>query len=162
MATASRSPRLGYALAATAATLWALNGSLAKFLLDDGMPPERLAELVLLLVWLKLVHRRALPAGLWSAAGLSLVGCVFVVRTYDPGALDGIGIAEAAGAAVTFAVYLFASEQAGQRYAPATTLAWGFGLSSLFWAMTQPLWSFPLHALAPADGAARRGPAPVE
>jgi hypothetical protein len=33
-----RSPRLGYALAATAATLWALNGSLAAFLLDDHMP----------------------------------------------------------------------------------------------------------------------------
>jgi drug/metabolite transporter (DMT)-like permease len=40
-----RSPKLGYALAATAATLWALNGSLATFLLDDHMPTARLAEL---------------------------------------------------------------------------------------------------------------------
>jgi drug/metabolite transporter (DMT)-like permease len=214
MATATRSPKLGYALAASAATLWALNGSLAKFLLDDHMPPARLAELrsvcafagialalavtrptllkvrrgdvgrlallgvvglsgvnafyfaaiarlqigvaltiqyvgpLLLLVWLKLVHRRALPRGLWSAAGLSLVGCSLVVRAYNPGSLDGVGLVEAAGAAVTFAIYLFASEQAGQRYAPATTLAWGLGMSSLFWAITQPLWSFPLHALS--------------
>jgi drug/metabolite transporter (DMT)-like permease len=209
-----RSPRLGYALAATAATLWALNGSLSKFLLDDHMPPARLAELrsvctfvalaaalvilrpkllrirtrdvgrltllgvvglagvtafyfaaiarlqigvaltiqylgpLLLLVWLKLVHRRALPGGLWSAALLAAVGCLVVVRAYRPGALDGIGIAEAFGAAVTFAIYLFASEQAGQRYAPATTLAWGFGLASVFWVVTQPLWTFPLHGLS--------------
>jgi drug/metabolite transporter (DMT)-like permease len=210
----TRSPKLGYALAATAATLWALNGSLARFLLNDHMPPARLAELrsvgtfailavavaltkpgllkvkprdlgrltffgvaglagvnalyfasisrlkigvavtiqylgpLLLLVWLKLVHRRTLPAGLWSAAGLAAVGCFFVVGAYHPGSLDGVGVAEAFGAAVTFAVYLFASEQAGHRYAPVTTLVWGFGLASVFWLITQPAWSFPLQPLS--------------
>ncbi len=209
-----RSPKLGYALAATAASLWALNGSLARFLLDDHMPAARLAELrsvctfvvlaiavavtrprllrirprdvgrfsmlgivgfagvsafyfaavarlqvgvaltiqylgpLLLLVWLKLVHRRALPAGLWRAAGLSVLGCFLVVEAYRPGALDGLGIAEAFGATVTFAVYLFASEQAGQRYQPATTVTWGFGLASLFWIVTQPLWTFPTGVLS--------------
>jgi drug/metabolite transporter (DMT)-like permease len=210
----TRNPKLGYALAATAATLWALNGSLARFLLNDHMPPARLAELrsvctfaalaaalvltrprllkvkprdigrltilgvvglagvnalyfaaiarlqigvavtiqylgpLLLLVWLKLAHRRALPGGLWSAAALAATGCFFVVRAYHPGALDGVGVAEAFGAAVTFAVYLFASEQAGHRYQPATTLVWGFGLASLFWLITQPAWSFPLDPLS--------------
>ena len=210
----NRSPKLGYALAATAATMWALNGSLAKFLLDDHMPAARLAELrslgtvavivlalallrpellkvrradlgrltvlgvvglagvtafyfaaiarlqigvaltiqylgpLLLLVWLKLVHGRALPGGLWGAAALALFGCFFVVRGYDPGSLDAVGIALAVGAAVTFAIYLFASEQAGHRYSPVTTLAWGFGASAVFWVITQPLWSFPLDALS--------------
>ncbi len=214
MARRTRSPRLGYTLAATAATLWALNGSLARFLLDDHMPPARLAELrsvltfvaigaalaiarprllkidrsdlgqfalfgiiglagvnafyfgaierlqigvaltiqylapILLLLWLKVVHKRALPGGLWSAATLSAIGCFFVVGAYQPGSLDGIGVLEAFGATATFAIYLFASEKLGQRYAPAATLAWGFGLSSLFWLITQPGWSFPLHSLS--------------
>lgn len=214
MPTARRSPQLGYALAATAAALWALNGSLARFLLQDHMPPARLAELrslgtfvpllvglallrprllrvrprdlprlavfgivgltgvtafyfaaiarlqigvvlsvqylgpLLVLVWLRLVHARALPRGLWSAAALSAAGCFLVVRAYHPGALDTVGLLEALGAAATFAVYLYSSEQAGHRYSPATTLVWGFGLSSLFWLITQPLWSFPTHALA--------------
>lgn len=209
----TRRPKLGYALAATAATLWALNGSVARFLLDDHMPPARLAELrsvctfiglaavlaiarpkllrirrrdigrltifgvvglagvnalyfaaiarlqigvaltiqylgpLLLLLWLKLMHRRALPTGLWTAAALAAAGCFFVVRAYHPGVLDGIGVAEAFGSAITFAIYLFGSEQAGHRYPPPTTLAWGFGLASLFWIITQPVWSFPLHAL---------------
>jgi drug/metabolite transporter (DMT)-like permease len=212
----ARSPRLGYALAATAATLWALNGSIARFLLNDHMPPARLAELravctfvvllgavaitrprvltidrgdlghflvvgivglagvsalyyaaiarlqigvavtiqylgpLLLLVWLKVVHGRALPRGLWSAAGLAAIGCFLVVRAYHPGSLDGVGVAEAFGAAVTFAIYVFASEQAGHRYEPATTLTWGFGLATVFWLITQQPWSFPFHILGSA------------
>jgi drug/metabolite transporter (DMT)-like permease len=208
-----RRPKLGYLLAMTAATLWALNGSLAKFLLADHMPSARLAELrvlgtfavivialtltrprllvirrgdtgrlallgvvglsgvtafyfaaiarldigvaltiqyvgpVLLLVWLKLVHGRTLSRGLWSAAALALVGCFLVVRAYHPSGLNGIGVLAAVGAAVTFAMYLYASEQAGHRYAPATTLAWAFGFSAVFWLITQPVWSFPVHLL---------------
>jgi drug/metabolite transporter (DMT)-like permease len=214
MTAPTRSPRLGYALAASAATMWALNGSLARFLLDDHMPAARLAELrsiitfvalvagvslirpgllrirrrdlgrlalfgivglagvqalyfvaiarlqigvaltiqyvgpMLLLVWLKLVHRRALPRGLWRAAALSLLGCFFVVGAYHPGSLDGVGVLAALGTAITFAIYLFASEQLGHRYQPATTLGWGFGLATVFWLITQPVWSFPLHALS--------------
>ncbi len=37
-----RRPALGYLLAASAAILWSLNGSLARFLLDDGLGAERL------------------------------------------------------------------------------------------------------------------------
>jgi drug/metabolite transporter (DMT)-like permease len=212
--TAHRSPKLGYLLAAIAAALWALNGSLARFLLDDHLPPARLAELrsvgtfvaimavlvvfrprllrviprdiprlallgvvglagvtafyfaaiarldigvaltvqylgpLLVLVWLKVAHRRTLPGRLWGAAALSALGCFLVVRAYSPGSIDGLGLLAALGAAVTFAVYLFTSEQAGQRYPPATVIAWGFGLSSLFWVITQPVWSFPTEGLS--------------
>jgi drug/metabolite transporter (DMT)-like permease len=102
---------------------------------------------LLLLVWLKLVHRRALPGGLWSAAGLSVLGCFLVVGAYSPAGLSGIGILAAFGTTVTFAIYLFASERLGHRYEPATTLVWGFGVSSAFWLVTQPLWSFPWQIL---------------
>jgi drug/metabolite transporter (DMT)-like permease len=50
-----RSTRLGYGLAATAATMWALNGSLARFLLDDGVDPTRLSQMRSTLSWLILV-----------------------------------------------------------------------------------------------------------
>jgi drug/metabolite transporter (DMT)-like permease len=205
----TRSPRLGYALAASAAAMWALNGSLARFLLDDGLPALRLAQLrslisflilagalaltrrdllrvrredlprlafmgiaglagvhatyflaigrlqigvalaiqylgpLLVLLWLKFVHHRKLPSTLWAAVAVSVVGSFFVVEAYRANALDGLGLAAAFGAAVTFAIYLVAGERAGHRYPPVTTLVWAFGFASLFWALAQPLWTFP-------------------
>jgi drug/metabolite transporter (DMT)-like permease len=109
---------------------------------------------LLLLLYLKVIHRRKLPRGLWGAAALAAVGCFFVVGAYHPSSLDAVGVAAAFGAAITFAIYLFSSEQAGQRYPAATTLVWGFGLSSLFWLIIQPIWTFPLHALDSGRNAA--------
>jgi drug/metabolite transporter (DMT)-like permease len=208
---ATRSPRLGYALAAAAAAMWAFNGSLARFLLDDGVPASRLAQMrsllswallvvallvirpallsvrrrdvprlaflgvcglagvhatyfyaiarleigvaltiqylgpLLILLWLRVAHRRRLAGSLWAAVALSVAGCFLVVRAYDAGSLDGPGVAAAFAAAVTFALYLVASERSGHRYEPATTLAWAFGFASVFWAVAQPLWSFPFE-----------------
>src|SRR6266516_364059 len=185
MAAHARSTRVGYLLAATAAAMWALNGSLARFLLDDGVSALRLAQMrsllawvillaavvivrpallrveradvprlaflgiaglalvhatyffaidrleigvaltiqylgpLLILLWLRLAHGRRLARGLWGAAALSLAGS-----------------------------YLVSSERAGRRYEPVTTLAWAFGFASLFWAVVQPLWSFPYDRLA--------------
>jgi drug/metabolite transporter (DMT)-like permease len=214
------SPRLGYLLAAAAAAMWALNGSLARFLLDDGVSALRLAQLravlswlflvvallalrpvllrvrredvprmaflgiaglagvsatyflaidrleigvaltiqylgpLLILLWLRVFHRRRLRRGLWGAAALSVVGSFFVVRAYEAGALDVLGVAAAFGAALTYATYLVASERAGRRYEPVTTLVWGFGFASLFWAAVQPVWWFPLDRFASLDNLA--------
>ena len=86
-----RSPRLGYALAAAAATMWALNGSLAEFLLDDGMPATRLAQLRSLFSFLLLagalavvarpllrIHREDVP----RLAFLGIAGLALVHATY--------------------------------------------------------------------------------
>jgi drug/metabolite transporter (DMT)-like permease len=215
-----RHSRLGYALAASAATMWALNGSLSRLLLDDGVSALRLAELrgvlsfvmlaaalaiarprllrirrqdiprlaflgivglagvhatyffaisrldvgvalviqylgpLILLLWLRLVHRRQLQRPLWGAAVLSVIGCFLVVQAWNPGAIDGLGLLAAFGAAVTFAIYLYSSEQAGHRYEPVTTLVWGFGFASLFWLVVQPPWSFPFAEFTSAENIA--------
>lgn len=215
-----RHSRLGYALAASAATMWALNGSLSRLLLDDGVSALRLAELrgvlsfvmlaaalaiarprllrirrqdiprlaflgivglagvhatyffaisrldvgvalviqylgpLILLLWLRLVHSRQLQRSLWGAAVLSVIGCFLVVQAWNPGAIDGLGLLAAFGAAVTFAIYLYSSEQAGHRYEPVTTLVWGFGFASLFWLVVQPPWSFPFAEFTSAENIA--------
>ena len=215
-----RSTRLGYLLATSAAAMWALNGSLARFLLDDGVDALRLSQMrsllswaalvavvaavrpallridrqdwprlailgvvglagvhatyffaidrlqigvaltiqylgpLLILLWLALFHGRRLGAGLWGAAALSAAGCFLVVRAYDVGSLDGLGVAVAFAAAVTFAFYLVGSERFGRRYEPVTTLVWAFGFASLFWAVVQPLWAFPLGRFDSAENVA--------
>jgi drug/metabolite transporter (DMT)-like permease len=106
---------------------------------------------LLLLIWLRLVHRRALASSLWGAVALSAVGCFFVVRAYDADSLDGLGVAYAFAAALAFAVYMVGSERAGHRHEPVTTLAWAFGFASLFWAVATPWWSFPFGDFSSAD-----------
>jgi len=210
----SRHPARGYALAAAGATMWALNGTMARELLDDGVGAVRLAQLrsagswlilalalavrrrdllrvdrselpslallgvvglagvhatyflaidrlqigvavtiqylapLLLLVWLRLAHGRRLARGLWGAVGLSALGCFFVVRAYDAGSLDGVGVAAAFGAMLTFAIYMVGSERAGRSHEPVTTLFWAFGFATLFWALVAPWWQFPFGRLA--------------
>ena len=215
-----RHVRLGYALAASAATMWALNGSLSRLLLDDGVTALRLAELravlsfvllaaavalinpsllrvrrddiprlaflgvaglacvhvtyffaisrldvgvalviqylgpLILLLWLRVAHRRRLRGSLWAAAALSVLGCALVVQVWNPGAIDVLGLLGAFGAAITFAIYLYSSEQAGHRYEPVTTLVWGFGFATLFWLVVQPVWTFPFDKFATAENIA--------
>jgi drug/metabolite transporter (DMT)-like permease len=104
---------------------------------------------LLLLLWLRFRHGRRLAPSLWGAVALSIAGCALVVRAYEPGGLDTLGVIYAAGAAVTFAIYLVASERAGHRYEAVTTLLWAFGFASLFWALVQPWWSFPFSDVDP-------------
>ena len=85
---------------------------------------------------------------------LSLVGCFFVVRAYDAGSLDGLGVAAALTSAVAFALYMVGSERAGHRLEPTTTLVWAFGFATLFWTLVQPWWGFPLERFDSLDSAA--------
>jgi drug/metabolite transporter (DMT)-like permease len=109
---------------------------------------QYMAPLVLL-VWLRFRHGRRVARSLWGAVALSIAGCALVVRAYDPGALDGLGVVFAVGACFTFAIYMVASERAGHRYEPVTTLVWAFAFATLFWAVVQPWWTFPASKVNP-------------
>src|SRR5687768_12414504 len=74
------SPRIGYALPATAATLWALNASVARFLLDDAVGALALAQrrafvsVVLLVGALAVVRPQALRVDRGDIPGLAFLG----------------------------------------------------------------------------------------
>jgi drug/metabolite transporter (DMT)-like permease len=208
-------PRLGYLLVALSAACSALNGSLARYLLDDGMSAVRLSQLrsavsfvllliglallsrdrlkiakadvpklawlgvagialvhasyfaaiaridigvalviqytapALLLLWLRVVHKRHVARSLWAAVALSMLGSAFVVDVFGGGSgLDALGVLAAVCGAVTFVIYLVSSERAGQRYDAFTTLLWGFGFATAFWVVVAPVWTFPFELLS--------------
>lgn len=101
---------------------------------------------VLLLVWLRVVHRRRLRGRLWLIAASVVAGCVLLVQAYRPGELSPLGLAAALASAVALATYLVLGERAGRRHAPVTCVAWGSLFAFLFWAVVQPPWSFPFHS----------------
>ena len=107
---------------------------------------QYLAPLVVLL-WLRLWLGLRIAGGLWAAVALSVVGCFFVVRAYDAGSLDGLGVAVAFASTLTFAGYMVGSERAGRHHTPFTTLAYGFGFATLAWSVAQPWWNYPIDEL---------------
>jgi drug/metabolite transporter (DMT)-like permease len=204
-----RSPRLGYAMAACAAILWAVNGGVSKAILASGISALRLSQvrsggaLVGLVVVLLLtaperlrvraselpflavfgiaglafvqwfyflaIHRLALGIALllqytapllvalwaryayhepvrrriWIALALALAGLALIVNVRGGGRLSTAGVAFAAVAALTYALYVLMAEREVGRRDTLSLLAWGFLFASLFWAAVAPWWSFP-------------------
>ena len=98
-----RHPARGYALAIAAAALWALNGSLSIYLLDDGLEPAHLSELrsagsfVILLAVLATVSRASLGvrrADVPRLAFLGIAGLALVHVAYFA-AIDRLGVGPA-------------------------------------------------------------------
>jgi drug/metabolite transporter (DMT)-like permease len=86
-----RRPRLGYLLAAVAAAMFAVNGSIAKLLIEDGVEPAHLSQLrvtvafVMLAGALVVVDRRRLRiarADVPRMAWLGLAGVAIVQLSY--------------------------------------------------------------------------------
>ncbi len=76
----NRSPKLGYALTATGAALFAISGVMARVLLDDGVSAWHLTELrsvlafVLLVAWLATSNRELLRVHRTDVPQLAVVG----------------------------------------------------------------------------------------
>lgn len=101
--TAHRSAARGYALAASAAALWALHGSLSRYLLDDGVDAYRLSQLrsagcfLILLVALAMVRPRLLRverADVPLFAFLGIAGLALVHAAYYT-AIDHLNVGPA-------------------------------------------------------------------
>ena len=97
---------------------------------------------LLVALWARFAFHERVRRRLWAALALSLCGLVLIVRLWR-GELDGLGIAIAGVACVSYAFYLLLAEHATRRRDPVTLLAWGFLFATLFWALAQPWWSFP-------------------
>ena len=112
-----RSPARGYALAISAAALWALNGSLSIYLLDDGVEPSELSEL-----------RSAGAALVLLAALAARSPALLRVRRDDVPRFAFLGIA---GLALVQLAYFAAIERLG--VGPGLTLEYLAPLLVLLW-----------------------------
>jgi drug/metabolite transporter (DMT)-like permease len=202
-------PALGYAMVATAATLFAVNGVVSKVIEATGFSSQRLTEVrstgaflglalivaltrrdavrtnphelvlfaalgigglalvqwsyffaihrlpigeallvqfvapLLVALWAWLVYHEAIRRRIWLALALSLSGLVLIVQLWHVHALDGLGLAAAGLACLSYAFYVLVAERGVKRRDAISLSAWGFLFATLFWAAAQPWWSFP-------------------
>jgi drug/metabolite transporter (DMT)-like permease len=98
---------------------------------------------LLIALWARFVFREHVRARIWVALALCLAGLVLVVRIWDAGTLDGVGIAVSGVACLSYAFYILMADRRVRERDPISLLAWGFLFSTLFWAIILPWWSFP-------------------
>ena len=206
-----RVPRagVGYAMVATAATLFAVNGVVSKVIEATGFSSQRLTEVratgaffglaaivaatrrsaartngrelilvaalgvgglalvqwsyffaihrleigkvllvqylapLLVALWARFVYREAVRRRIWIAIGVSLAGLVLIVRVWNAGSLDRLGLAASLLACASYAFYVLVAERGVVRRDAISLTAWGFLFAALFWAVVQPWWTFP-------------------
>jgi drug/metabolite transporter (DMT)-like permease len=98
---------------------------------------------VLVALWARFVYHEPVRRRIWAALALSILGIALLVQLWEGLTLDGLGVAAALGSAITFAVYVLSAERAVLRRDPVSLVCYGFLLASIFWAIVQPLQSFP-------------------
>jgi drug/metabolite transporter (DMT)-like permease len=108
---------------------------------------EYLAPLLVAL-WARLVYHDPVRHRIWAALALALLGLALIVNLFGGGAsLSSTGVAFGLAAALAYTLYVLLAEHAVGGRDPVSLLAWGFGFTSVFWAVLVPWWSFPGHVL---------------
>jgi drug/metabolite transporter (DMT)-like permease len=104
---------------------------------------EYTAPLLILAYWR--LRGRAVGLGLWVAAGLTLVGCYFVVGAYDAQLrqLNAVGALLAAADAIILAAYFLLAERLVVRHTGWALLSAGFAAAALAWCLARPPWTLP-------------------
>ena len=95
----------------------------------------------------RLVYHEAIRRRVWGALGLCLVGLTLVVELWTGVAFSTIGITAALAASFSLAAYILMAEKE-RRHRDAVSLSfYGFLFATLFWAVLNPLWTFPWSIL---------------
>ena len=100
---------------------------------------------VFVALWARFVYHEPVRRRIWASLLLSIIGVALLVQLWQGLTLDGLGVAAALGSAITFSIYVLSAERAVRYRDPVSLVCYGFLLASVFWAVLQPLWSFPFE-----------------
>lgn len=97
---------------------------------------------ILVALYTVLVQRQRLRGRVILAMGLALLGCVLVVRAYDPAVFrpNLLGVAAGLGGAFGFAFYILASRVALRTLDPWTLLTYAYLSAGVAWSLVVPPW----------------------
>jgi drug/metabolite transporter (DMT)-like permease len=121
---------------------WSYFYAIHRLPIGEALLVQYVAPLLVAL-WAWLVYHEAVRRRIWIALALSLGGLVLIVRLWHVHKLDGLGLAAAGLACISYAFYVLVAEQGVKRRNAISLSAWGFLFATLFWAVAQPWWSFP-------------------
>lgn len=96
-----------------------------------------------ILLFLRFVLKKHVPASLWYAILLSFSGLLMITQIWDGLKLDQIGLIAAFIDALALAGYFLIGDRLGKTKSSAAISIWGFGISSALLFFVLPVWNYP-------------------
>ena len=101
-----------------------------------------------ILVFLRFVLKKHVPAGLWYAIALAFTGLLMITQIWDGLTVDQIGLIAAFLDALALAGYFLIGDLLGKTKSSGAIATWGFGVASVLLFFALPIWNFPVETLS--------------
>lgn len=98
-------------------------------------------------LWMRFIQRKLISKLMWWGLVVGLTGLVLIAQVWRGLTLDGLGVIFAIMDAFALTLYFLVGEKLVDIKSSEATMAWGLGVSSVFFAIIQPWWSFPFEQL---------------
>jgi len=98
-------------------------------------------------LWMRFIQRKLISKLLWWGLVIGLTGLVLIAQVWRGLTLDGLGVTFAILDAFALTLYYLIGEKLVGVKSSEATMAWGFGVSSAFFAIIQPWWTFPFEKM---------------
>ncbi len=96
-------------------------------------------------LWIKYVRKMYVPASMWGAIALSLLGLILLAQVWNGLSFDLIGLLGALLSAFALTAYFLIGKSFGTSRSAMSLTVWGLGMASLAWSSSMPLWQFPFE-----------------
>jgi len=96
-------------------------------------------------LWIKYVRKSFVPASMWGAIALSLLGLILLAQVWNGLSFDLIGLLGALFSAFALTAYFLIGKNFGTDRTALSLTVWGLGMASLAWVSSMPVWEFPFE-----------------
>jgi drug/metabolite transporter (DMT)-like permease len=96
-------------------------------------------------LWIKYVRKAFVPASMWGAIALSLLGLILLAQVWNGLSFDLIGLLGALFSAFALTAYFLIGKNFGTSRSALSLTVWGLGMASLTWLSAMPVWQFPFE-----------------
>jgi drug/metabolite transporter (DMT)-like permease len=98
-------------------------------------------------LWMRFIQKKLVSKLMWWGLVIGLTGLVLIAQVWRGLTLDGLGVTFAILDAFALTLYYLIGEKLVGVKSSEATMAWGFGVSSAFFAIIQPWWTFPFEKM---------------
>ena len=96
-----------------------------------------------IVLYLRFFKKVMIANSMWLGLLAAFVGLILVGQVWQGLTLNGLGVISSFLDAFSLAAYFLLGRALGRRRSSDTMLVWGFGITSLLFAIVQPWWTFP-------------------